>query len=328
MVAARSYYNLPKTHALPACAQSKRVEMSVSGSGRAASVSCGNDNSATTLLSRPPSAQSLHVLPELSEDMYAPVPVRTPPVPRALPALTCSRSPSQAEGSVFTSASHALSPDSAFRPISSHVASHSPREGEAATPEAAEETRVKPLLCPPMKPGRTAVMISSAVRTNPFCPEGVHVKHLPSCSPRMVTSRLHGRHTTVQATTTTSASATWDDAASDADVLAFFGTTNVSATTPSPTFTSGSHHSGKRDSKAKELSWPGADTTQSSICELSFSEDMFSIGATSSDGSTSCGGSHRSNVMDLEALASFQRSGARRQRELVGVATAAKTVAH
>lgn len=369
-VAARSYYNLSKTHTAPAGAFLRFPDVpsssitTTTATPTAAATSCpisrgasvsssSNNSSATALLSRPPSAPSPHVLSELAEDVVVPVPVRVTPVPRVLPALPCSRTPAKVDpvvaGAAPTATAHSSSPDSAFHPISFHNPALSPLDSEATAPKA------KPLLCPPMRPSRATPVISAAVRTNPFCPDGVHVKHLPSCSPRVLSAtatvapRLHGRHTTSAAVVTVpphasnadvAAASLWDDAASDADVLAFFGSTHentattatsadvsasaLASSSPAPYAAispSHAHHlSGKRANK--ELSWPAAETMQSSICELSFSEDMFSMGTTSSEGSAGCpGGSHRGNVIDVDAIASFQRDGARRQREVFSLAS-------
>lgn len=337
VVPACSYYRLQKSRILPASSLSKLPEVSANAGSRAAmcSTQCSNNVStaATTnsaaLLSRPPSAQLPHALPEVADNVYAPVPLRTPPVTRVLPVLPCSRGPSKLEGGA-SSALHAPSPNSVFRPVSLNVPFfHSSRECDAAA-AAGVEQKVRPMLYPPMRTTRATPVISSAAYTNPFCPEGMCIKQLPSCSPRVLTaSQLHGPLTVTTKTaalpspSVDQSDSLWDDAATDADVLAFFGTSDASATTGSLSSLNRNDVDGKRVSK--ESSWPTVETTQSSICELSSSEDMFSFETTLSDNSAGCGGAYRGgayrgSVIDVEALANFQRDGARRQREVFDLA--------
>ncbi|KPA85816.1 hypothetical protein ABB37_00157 [Leptomonas pyrrhocoris] len=310
-VPARSYYSLISTNA-------RAASISLSSPSRLPEVTASANSSGTaTLLSRPPIAESLHTLSEVSENVNAPVPIRAPLVPRVLPVLPCTGSPTKAEGSVF--ALHTASPDSVFRPAKVNASSRSPCDALTSG------EKVKPKLCPPMKPTRATPIVSPAARTNPFCPEGVQVNHLPCCTPRVLAvPRVYGRHAPAAHTSSMerSAAALWKNAASDADVLAFFSSnTNTADTTPAGTppaatpSSSSAPNSGRAD---KEFSWPAAEMTQSSLCDLSLSEDMFSMDTSSSDGSAGCG--HRGSVIDVEALANFQRDGARRQREIFGVA--------
>ncbi|KPI85573.1 hypothetical protein ABL78_5380 [Leptomonas seymouri] len=313
IVCARSYYSLAKNHG-PATNTLSSASQLPEVPGVAGTA---------TLLSRPPSTQLLHPLPELSEDLHVPVPVS-----HALLALPFSRSISKVENSDTTL--NMPSPNSLFRPIKTMTSSRSPRAS------VAHEEKVKPMLCSPMKPTCAIQAINSDTCTNPFCPEGVHVRHLPRYSPRVLsTSRLHERHPTAAAMAHSSSMDTsavlWNDAASDEDVLAFYSSKTITMNTTServPTVTASLSYTHTSRQANKELCCRAAETPQSSLCDLSLSEDMFSIGTTSSVGSAGCGGcSHRGNVIDVGALANFQRDGARRQRELFSVSNT-KSGAH
>lgn len=331
LVAARSYYNVVKPH-LPSAAPAHLPEVVSMGAGRNSSNAAHHTTSAT-FLSRPPSAQTTRALPELVEDVYAPVPLRASLAGRVLPVLPPShRGSFRAEGNSSNNAVQTPSPDSVFRPISLSLSTYGPLDQKAistaTTPSMSaascpvavvgEET-VRPLLCPPMRPMRATPVLGAAARTNPFCPEGVQVRRLPSCSPRVLSApRTYGRHAAPRTPSAAStAAALWEDAATDAEVLAFFGPASAA-----PEWGDADHE--RRASK--DMSWPAATTPQSSVCELSASEDMFSIGTASSEGSSGCG-AHRSAVIDADALALFQRDGARRQREVGGRASSHR-VAH
>ncbi|KAK7194802.1 hypothetical protein NESM_000400600 [Novymonas esmeraldas] len=292
---ARSYYSLTRSFPVPGLVGQRRLnEAHLSTSQLPAERGVGG-------LSRPPRQHAPQPLADTTESLHVPVPVRTTAAASvALPALftqqCASLSPIEASGHMWTRAGAATA------------------EAETLLESAAQE-KAKPVLRPPTRNAR--VQPVAEMTTSPFYVNGVCVGQLPRYGQSAVLpARRHPlRRTPAGGLPSKSidedASANlWSTAASQADVLAFFGSTDgaTDSVTCSPA------GGNQKVPAGAELSWPIGDTTQSSVGDLSFSDDIFSAGATVVGGSP-VSGSIRGHVIDPQAALQFQRDGARRQRE-------------
>lgn len=297
---ARSYYSLTRSYPAPHASRhgSTSEQQSTLTHRRLG-------NQPRDGLSRPPRQLAPQALLEAAEPPRVPAPV---PVRATATAVMPLVLPPNKEGAPLV-----VSPTrSSFHSVSGS------QPTLVFVPPAAMEEKARPVLCLP--PRCVRVRPAAELATSPFYVSGVGIGQLPRYGQTPPpTRRAPGRSAPTSASSTPAKAAEadqsatlWDEAVSEADVIAFFGPTD--AVTDS--MQSSLRRSGRRPSVGKDASWQVVDAAQSSVCDLSLSDDIFTAGATVKNGSPASA-VLRSQVIDLQAALQFQRNGARRQRESI-----------
>ncbi|CAJ1024762.1 hypothetical protein, conserved [Leishmania lindenbergi] len=249
-------------------------------------------------LSRPPRLLAAPPLAEGAEPLHMAVPVCPTGVSLMRPALSPNKGPSR--------------PVAVCAPSSFRTATMS--EAALVFESTMAEGMSKPAPRPPAPNSR--VQPAEETTTSPFRVNRVCAGQLPRYRQMVLPARrLQSRHVSKIKTLPTFKEADvsvtlWSEAASQADVFAFFGSQDgsVDLAASSPL------RAHNKAPVSKELSWTVVDAAYSSLCDLSFSENIFSAGETATGGSPGSG-ILRGHVIDPQAVLSFRRDGARRQRE-------------
>ncbi|CAG9574023.1 hypothetical_protein [Leishmania major strain Friedlin] len=289
VTSARSYYNMTRLYPMP-CAARKRVLPE--------SLPSETHRTVEQLIvgfSRPPQLLAEKPLADTAEPqrMLVPVDATCTPPRRLMPSPqgTLRRSTTCVHMSRRTS-----------------TPSETTRMLEASVVET-----TNPVLHPPAQ--NVHVQPRTEITTSPFCVNRVFADRLLRYGQRSPPAhRLQNHHVSQTKTSLkpkdADASATlWSEAASQADVLAFFGSQDdVTSLAASPSLRA-SH----KTPVSKELSWTAVDAATNSFCNISFSDCIFSAETTVA-GMSQVSGTLRGHVIDPQAVLGFHRDGARRQR--------------
>ncbi|KAG5479690.1 hypothetical protein CUR178_03453 [Leishmania enriettii] len=293
ITSARSYYHLTRSYSMPGIAGSKvlaePLPLEVNRTMQRP-IEC---------LSRPPRLRAEKPLVNAAESLQVPVPVRPAGTPLMLPLFSLDEGTHRH----VTACAH-----SSLRAVTSN--------GSALVSVlAVAEEKAKPVLRPPARNTRAwpeAEMIASSLRANHAC-----VEQLPGSGRGVLPARrLQNRHVSKSRTPpkpkgADSSATLWSEAALEADVLAFFGSQDAAMSLTASLSLRADH----KAPFSKESSLTVVDTAQSSLCGLSVSDCIFSAEAAVTDKS-SVSGVFLSHVIDPQAVLSFHRDGARRQRDV------------
>ncbi|CAJ1988858.1 hypothetical protein LDHU3_22.2020:CDS1 [Leishmania donovani] len=289
VTSARSYYTMNRPYPMP-CAARKRVLPE--------SLSSETHRTVETLtagFSRPHRLLAEKPLADTAEPQRMLVPVDATGTPQML-----------------------LMPSPKGTPRLSATFAHLSRTSTASETALMFESSVvktNPALHPPAQ--NVHELPRTEITTPPFCVNRVFADRLLQYGQTLPPAhRLQNHHVSQTRTSLkpkdADASATlWSEAASQADVLAFFGSQDDVKNLAASSSLRASH----KAPVSKELSWTAVDAATNSFCDISFSDCIFSA-ATTVTGVPQVSGTLRGHVIDPQAVLGFHRDGARRQRRI------------